>query len=57
MTEAEKLVRRAGGRQIRATRHKVFLIGEERFTLHTGTKPNPSELKKVRKKLMRLGLL
>ncbi len=57
VSEAERLVRRAGGVRIPAKRHIVYLVRGERFTLHSGTRPNSRELAGVRKQLRRLGLI
>lgn len=58
MSEAERILKRAGGQQVRSRRHLVYLVGGERFTLHRGGKPSDQqELRTVRLRLRRLGLL
>ncbi len=57
MSEAEKLLRRLGGVRIPAKRHKVYLLAGVRFTLHSGSKADPVELKATRQQLRRMGLL
>lgn len=55
MTEAEKLIRQAGGVRIRSKRHRVYLLDGYRFTLHLGGKPNVSEIFHVKKVLRKMG--
>lgn len=57
MTEAERLLRKLGAAAVRSRRHKVFLLDGVRFTLHGGTRPNPAEIFKVKKQLVRMGRL
>lgn len=57
MTDAERLLRRLGATPLRSRRHKVFVLDGVRFTLHGGTRPNPAEIFKVRKQLVRMGRL
>ena len=57
MSDAERLLRRAGAERIPSTRHIVYLLQGERFTLRISRKYHPQELVKVKMRLRRMGLL
>jgi len=54
MTDAHKLLRKAGATQVKSRRHSVWMFQGVRFTLHTGTKPNSQEIFRVKCKLRRI---
>lgn len=60
MSNAEKALRRFGAVPVPARRHKVYMLAGVRFTLHSGTRPNPREEKAIMcrlRQLQRAGLL
>lgn len=55
MRHVERLLINFGAVKVPATRHKVYLLMGERFTLHNGTKCVHFEDAQVRSKLRKLG--
>ena len=54
MSEAEKLVKKAGGKLIKVNTHKVYLYKGEIINIHCGSKAKDWELPHVRRTLRRL---
>lgn len=57
MSDSEKLLRRFANHSFHTSRHKVYIVAGQRFTVHVGSKQNPQELPKIKAKLRRMGLL
>ncbi len=57
MSDSERLLRRFADRSFHTSRHKVYVVKGQRFTVHVGSKQNCQELPKIKTRLRRLGLI
>ena len=55
MRESERLLLRAGAIPIAASRHKVYLLGGRRVTLHHGSRVKSYEVEAVKRAIRKAG--